>query len=138
MTNRPGLDFSFSGLKTFAINTVKTAGDDDQTRADIAIAFESAVVETLLIKCRRALKQTGLSRLVIAGGVGANARLRAALDGIAAEDGIRVHYPRPELCTDNGAMIAYAGCLRMLAGQRERAVFRATARWSMEDLPAVR
>ncbi len=137
MTNRPGLDFSFSGLKTFAINTLKAAGDGDQTRADIALAFELAVVDTLVIKCRRALKQTGLSRLVVAGGVGANARLRAALDGLAREGSMSVHYPRPELCTDNGAMIAYAGCQRLLAGEREPPVFRAIPRWSMEDLPAL-
>ena len=137
MTNKPGLDFSFSGLKTFAINTLRNADDDEQTRADIALAFELAVVDTLVIKCRRALKQTGLSRLVIAGGVGANARLRAALDGLAGEGGISVHYPRLELCTDNGAMIAYAGCLRLLAGEREAEVFRAVPRWSMEQLPAL-
>ncbi len=138
MTNRPGLEFSFSGLKTFAINTLQAAGDDDQTRADIALAFELAVVDTLVIKCRRALKQTGLSRLVIAGGVGANARLRAALDGLARDSGIDVHYPRLELCTDNGAMIAYAGCQRLLAGAHEPPVFRALPRWSLEGLPALK
>ncbi len=137
MTNRPGLDFSFSGLKTFAINTLRTAGDDHQTRADIAIAFELAVVDTLVLKCRRALQQTGLNRLIIAGGVGANARLRAELDALGARQAARVHYPRPELCTDNGAMIAFAGCQRLLAGEREPAVFRAAPRWSMEELAAL-
>ncbi len=137
MTNRPGLDFSFSGLKTFAINTLKAEGDDEQTRADIALAFERAVVETLVIKCRRALEQTGLQRLVVAGGVGANARLRSALLGLADAKGARVYYPRPELCTDNGAMIAYAGCQRLLAGEREPPIFRAKARWSLEELAGI-
>ncbi len=84
------------------------------------------------------MKQTGLNRLVVAGGVGANARLRAALDGLARHSGMSVYYPRLELCTDNGAMIAYAGCQRLLAGEREPAVFRAIPRWSMEDLPALK
>ena len=137
MTNRPGLDFSFSGLKTFAINTLQASGDDNQTRADIALAFELAVVDTLVIKCRRALKQTGLSRLVIAGGVGANARLRGTLDRLTRESGISVHYPRLELCTDNGAMIAYAGCQRLLAGQGESGEFQVKARWPMESLTSV-
>jgi N6-L-threonylcarbamoyladenine synthase len=137
MTNRPGLDLSFSGLKTFAINTLRGAGDDEQTRADIALAFELAVVETLLIKCRRALKETGLNRLVVAGGVGANARLRAALDALSRDRQVEVYYPRLELCTDNGAMIAYAGCQRLLAGEREPPVFRAMPRWPMQNLPAL-
>lgn len=117
MTDRPGLDFSFSGLKTFAINTLAGAGDDPQTAADIARAFEDAVVETLVIKCRRALDETRLDRLVVAGGVGANRRLREALHRLAERRGARVYFPRPEFCTDNGAMIAYAGCLRLSAGQ---------------------
>ena len=137
MTNRPGLDFSFSGLKTFAINTLRQTGDDEQSHADIALAFELAVVDTLVIKCRRALKETGLGRLVVAGGVGANARLRAALDALSQDEAVEVYYPRLELCTDNGAMIAYAGCQRLLAGQEEPPVFQARPRWPMEELPPV-
>jgi N6-L-threonylcarbamoyladenine synthase len=117
MTDRPGLDFSFSGLKTFAVNTLARTGGDPQTHADIARAFEDAVVETLVIKCRRALESTGLNRLVVAGGVGANRRLRTALRDLADRRGARVYFPRPEFCTDNGAMIAYAGYLRLAAGQ---------------------
>ena len=137
MTDRPGLDFSFSGLKTFALNTLHKEGDDPQTRADIACAFEHAVVETLYIKCRRAMEQTGLSTLIMAGGVSANKKLRARLDELAKERGYAVHYPHPNLCTDNAAMIAYAGCQRLLAGQHEALGFRAYARWPMESLPAV-
>lgn len=135
MTDRPGLDFSFSGLKTFALNTVQREGDDDQTRADIALAFETAVVETLYIKCRRALEQTGLQTLIMAGGVSANRRLRARLDELATQRGYQVYYPRPDFCTDNAAMIAFTGCQRLLAGQHEGLGFRARARWSMEELP---
>src|SRR5690554_6896339 len=113
MTDRPGLDFSFSGLKTFAANTVNAARDngnlDEQAKADIALAFEAAVVDTLTIKCKRALEQTGCKRLVIAGGVSANKRLRAGLEKMAAKLRGSVFYARPEFCTDNGAMIAYAG-----------------------------
>lgn len=136
MTSRPGLDFSFSGLKTFAVNTLQQHGDDPQTRADIARAFSDAVVETLAIKCRRALEQTGLNCLIAAGGVSANSRLRERLATVAAERGGRVVYPRPAFCTDNGAMIAFAGALRLAAGQREPASFKAHPRWAMSDLPA--
>jgi N6-L-threonylcarbamoyladenine synthase len=134
MTNRPGLDFSFSGLKTFAVNTLAENGDDPQTRADIARAFEEAVVETMAIKCRRALEQTDLKRLVLAGGVSANRRLRSRLGELAAERRVRLYYPRPEFCTDNGAMIAYAGSLRLLAGQAEPLAIKARARWPLEML----
>lgn len=137
MTDRPGLDFSFSGLKTHALVTVRDAGGetiDDQTRADIAHAFVEAVVDTLAIKCRRALKQTGLKRLIAAGGVSANTQLRARLAELTAELGVQVYYPRPEFCTDNGAMIAYAGYVRMKAGQREPLGFQAHARWPMQEL----
>ncbi|MDR8263186.1 tRNA (adenosine(37)-N6)-threonylcarbamoyltransferase complex transferase subunit TsaD, partial [Acinetobacter baumannii] len=109
MTDRPGLDFSFSGLKTFAANTIRSNCDDEQTRADIARAFEDAVVDTLMIKCRRALEQTGFKRLVMAGGVSANRTLRAKLAEMMQKRGGEVFYARPEFCTDNGAMIAYAG-----------------------------
>jgi len=137
MTDRPGLDFSFSGLKTFALYTLQEQGDDEQTKADIAFAFEHAVVETLFIKCRRALEQTGLSTLVMAGGVSANKKLRARLDQLAQNKGYEVHYPQNEFCTDNAAMIAYAGCQRLMAGQHEELEFYSRARWSLEDLPAV-
>ena len=136
MTDRPGLDFSFSGLKTFALNTWRDCGQSEQDRADIARAFEDAVVDTMTIKCRRALQATGLQTLVIAGGVGANRRLREGLGGLMSKQGGRICYPRPEFCTDNGAMIAYAGWRRLAAGQAEGLGISATPRWSLEDLPA--
>lgn len=140
MTDRPGLDFSFSGLKTFTLNTVnaqkKTAtGLTDQACADIALAFETAAVDTLAIKCRRALEQTGCDRLVIAGGVSANKRLRAGLGKMAEKRGAHVFYARQEFCTDNGAMIAYAGAQRMKAGQRDGERIMAVPRWPMHTLP---
>jgi N6-L-threonylcarbamoyladenine synthase len=142
MTNRPGLDFSFSGLKTFAKNTVAEHSDadgrlDPQTRADIAKAFEQAVVATLSIKCRRALQQTGLQSLVIAGGVSANTQLREVLEATVAKLNARLFYAQAKFCTDNGAMIAYAGCQRLLAGQTEELGINAFPRWSLESLPAV-
>ena len=135
MTDRPGLDFSFSGLKTFAANTITANPQDDQTRADIAFAFQEAVVDTLMIKCRRALQQTGLKRLVIAGGVSANTALRAGLAKLMQQLGGEVFYPKPQFCTDNGAMIAYAGCQRLQAGQHESLAISVQARWPMEQLP---
>lgn len=139
MTDRPGLDFSFSGLKTFTLNTwqsCQAAGDDgEQTRCDIALAFQQAVVDTLAIKCKRALKHTGLKHLVIAGGVSANKALRLALEGMTAALGGSVFYARPRFCTDNGAMIAYAGCQRLRAGQRGGLGIHVQARWPMEQLP---
>lgn len=132
MTDRPGLDFSFSGLKTFALNTFHEYGE--KARADIARAFEDAVVDTLVIKCRRALEQTGLKRLVVAGGVSANRHLRERLASAADKLGASAYYPRPEFCTDNGAMIAFAGCLRLEAGQREPLAFTARPRWPMGEL----
>ncbi len=138
MVDRPGLDFSFSGLKTFALNTMqKYSPLDPHKRAEIALAFEIAVVETLQIKCQRALKQTGHTRLVIAGGVGANTRLRKRLDVMTRKMGATVHFPALEYCTDNGAMIAYAGGLRLQAGQRDVDVHDVLPRWSLEDLPAL-
>ena len=134
MTDRPGLDFSFSGLKTFALNTLTREPRDERLLADVARAFEDAVVDTLVIKCRRALQATGLPALVVSGGVGANRRLRAALAGMAQREGAAVNYPRPELCTDNGAMIAYAGCCRLVRGASEPARFGARARWALEEL----
>ena len=133
MCDRPGLDFSFSGLKTHALTTVQKNADDEQTRADIAHAFVEAVVDTLLIKCRRALEQSGLKTLIAAGGVSANKQLRAGLQGMMAERGGQVYFPRPEFCTDNGAMIAYAGCQHLLAGHREGLAFAAYPRWPLAE-----
>ncbi len=137
MTRKPGLDMSFSGLKTAVLLAVRDADDDEQTRADIARGFEDAVVETLVIKSRRALDQSGRDRLIVAGGVGANRRLRGALDVMARSSGRSVYYPRPAFCTDNGAMIAYAGYLRLAAGERDGGVIEARPRWSLETLAPV-
>lgn len=142
MVDRPGLDFSFSGLKTFTLNTVAEYAQanglpDDQTCADIATAFQEAVVDTLTIKCRRALQQTGLKTLVIAGGVSANTRLRERLEQALAKIGAKVFYARHEFCTDNGAMIAYAGCQRLLAGQQDGLSVVAKPRWPLDTLAAV-
>ncbi|MGQ7245948.1 tRNA (adenosine(37)-N6)-threonylcarbamoyltransferase complex transferase subunit TsaD [Halomonas sp. V046] len=139
MTDRPGLDFSFSGLKTHTLTAVRKleqAGQlDDQARADVARAFEEAVADTLAIKCRRALQQTGLKRLVVAGGVSANTRLRAKLEQETAKQGARVYYPRGRFCTDNGAMIAYAGAQRLQAGERDPlGQMKAVPRWPMDQL----
>jgi len=141
MVDRPGLDFSFSGLKTFSLNTwlaeVEKGNDNQQTQANICLAFEDAVVDTLSIKCRRAIRQVNAKTLVIAGGVGANLSLRAALKEMMEKEGGELFYPRVEFCTDNGAMIAYAGCLRLMAGESEPLVISARARWPMSELPAV-
>jgi N6-L-threonylcarbamoyladenine synthase len=130
------LEFSFSGLKTAVLALVRRAGAGEQTRADIARAFEDAVVQVLVAKCALAMERTGLTRLVVAGGVGANARLRAALDARAAADGFDVFYPEPELCTDNGAMIAFAAALRLALAQergagREELGFTVRPRWEL-------
>lgn len=135
MTDRPGLDFSFSGLKTFALNTVRDNPDDEQTRADIARAFVDAVVDTLVIKCRRAMEQTGLTRLIAAGGVSANRQLRQKLEDMVKKNGGAVFYPRPAFCTDNGAMIAYAGYVRLEKGVTEPLGFAAHPRWPLSDKP---
>ncbi|MCL1078154.1 tRNA (adenosine(37)-N6)-threonylcarbamoyltransferase complex transferase subunit TsaD [Parashewanella spongiae] len=137
MTDKPGLNFSFSGLKTFAANTISAEPDDEQTRANIARAFEEAVVDTLIIKSKRALKQTGYNRLVIAGGVSANSRLRANLAEMMSSLAGEVFYPRPEFCTDNGAMIAYAGIQRLLAGQTEDLSVKGQPRWPLDTLEPV-
>ena len=146
MTDRPGLDFSFSGLKTFAANTVRkelteqpnlSEQEISQTKADIACAFQEAVVDTLAIKCRRALEQCGLKRLVIAGGVSANTSLREKLAVTTKKLGGQVFYPRPEFCTDNGAMIAFAGMQRLKAGVSADLTFKATPRWPLDSLPPV-
>lgn len=137
MTDRPGLDFSFSGLKTFALNTLHANEHDAQIRADIALAFQTAAVETLAIKCQRAIRETGIHRLVVAGGVSANRALRARLNHMAKKEQAEVAYPRMKFCTDNGAMIAYAGALRLQAGEMEPAEFEARARWPIETLTAL-
>jgi N6-L-threonylcarbamoyladenine synthase len=137
MTDRPGCDFSFSGLKTAAINTWRKLEPAPENQADVARAFEEAVVDTLAIKCQRALQATGLQRLVVAGGVGANRRLRERLRELAEERGGRVYYPRLEFCTDNGAMIAYAGWRRLAAGQMEDTAIDVLPRWPLDSLPAV-
>ncbi|QTL33794.1 MULTISPECIES: tRNA (adenosine(37)-N6)-threonylcarbamoyltransferase complex transferase subunit TsaD [Pseudoalteromonas] len=135
MTDRPGLDFSFSGLKTAAANTIKSAGDDEQTKADIAHAFQTAVVDTLAIKCKRALKETGINRLIIAGGVSANTELRTKLERMMQGMKGKVYYPRTEFCTDNGAMIAYAGMQRLKAGQTAELSMKTQPRWPLDSLP---
>ena len=138
MTTRPGLEFSFSGLKTAALNLVREHEPlDDDTRAEIAHAFQAAVVDTLRIKCRRALEETGYQNLVVAGGVGANRCLRASLDKAMHRLGARLYVPALEYCTDNGAMIAYAGALRLQAGQRDAEPVDVLPRWSLEDLEAI-
>lgn len=135
MTNKPGLNFSFSGLKTFAANTIAAQGTDQQTKADIAHAFQQAVADTLVIKCRRALEQTQINQLVVAGGVSANQYLRQALQRLMTEYGGSVYYPRPEFCTDNGAMIAFAGMKRWQAGQFSDLSIKAKPRWPLDLLP---
>lgn len=141
MTNRPGLDFSFSGLKTFVRNTIieqsKGGELDEQTRADIARAFQEAVVATIAIKCRRALEQTGLRSLIIAGGVSANTFLREELETSLEKITGQLFYAQLKFCTDNGAMIAYAGCQRLQAGQHQGLAINVFPRWSIESLSAI-
>jgi N6-L-threonylcarbamoyladenine synthase len=137
MTDRPGLDFSFSGLKTFAANTIRGNDDDPQTRADIAYAFQDAVVDTLAIKCKRALKQTGYKRLVIAGGVSANKSLRQQLETLMKGMHGEVFYPRTEFCTDNGAMIAYAGMQRLKNNELMDLGVKVYPRWPIDQLKPV-
>ena len=135
MIDRPGLDFSFSGLKTFARNTFINFPKE---KANIAKAFEVAAIDTLMIKCRRALEQTGFSTLVVAGGVSANLALRQTLNDMTKRLNINVHYPAPEFCTDNGAMIALAGHYRLLSGQRnDHYEILVKPRWNLEELEAI-
>jgi N6-L-threonylcarbamoyladenine synthase len=138
MLDRPGLEFSFSGLKTAALVALRGRALDDQARADVACGFQEAVVDTLGEKSRRALRATGHRRLVVAGGVGANRKLRERLAAVATDCGAELYFPRAEFCTDNGAMIALAGCLRLAAhsagsGDRLRLSVKARANWPLED-----
>lgn len=135
MTDRPGLDFSFSGLKTQVLLAWQASDQSASTRADLALAFERAIVETLVIKCLRAMRETAEQRLVVSGGVSANRRLREALARGAAEQGFELYFPRPAFCTDNGAMIALAGAMRLLAGEGHRAPPAVQPRWDLESLP---
>lgn len=152
MTDRPGLDFSFSGLKTAAANAIRGAGihlsgskseqaelpdNVEQIKADIAHAFQQAVVDTIAIKCRRAVEQTGIKTLVIAGGVSANTELREKLAVLMAKQNGSVFYPRHEFCTDNGAMIAFAGAQRIAAQGNQELKVKAKPRWSIEELPNI-
>jgi N6-L-threonylcarbamoyladenine synthase len=134
-----GLDFSFSGLKTAARLALEAAAHDgqrleDSVRANLAASFQAAIVDTLVAKCARGLSETGLTRLVVAGGVGANRDLRAALAQLGAESGMRVYYPRPALCTDNGAMIAYAGACRITGAKSAGLRIIARPRWPLDEL----
>ncbi len=134
MLDRPGLEFSFSGLKTSVLTALEKAGGE-LAAADIAWAFQEAVADTLVEKSRRALAAAGRERLVVAGGVGANRRLRSGLQAMAGEAGATVHFPRPAFCTDNGAMVAYAGWVRLAAGQGVQGDgFQARARWPLAEL----
>jgi N6-L-threonylcarbamoyladenine synthase len=136
MLDRPGLDFSFSGLKTAALVALRGRDLDDAIRADVARGFQEAVVETLAEKCRRALEATGHQRLVIAGGVGANLCLRERLARVAADAAAELYFPRTEFCTDNGAMIALAGCMRLQAGMHRGDVMNARASWPLGEAAA--
>ncbi|MBA2655777.1 MAG: tRNA (adenosine(37)-N6)-threonylcarbamoyltransferase complex transferase subunit TsaD [Tatlockia sp.] len=134
MTDRPGLDFSFSGLKTHALITWNKSAKDDLARMAIAKAFQDAVVETLIIKCKRALKQTGDIRLVVAGGVGANRKLRILLTELMENLKGGVYFPRIEYCTDNGAMVAYAGWLKLMQGLKDSSLaIEVKARWPLHE-----
>lgn len=141
MTDRPGLDMSFSGLKTFTLNTINDLGGQealsDQDRADVAYAFQDAVADTLVIKCRRAMEVSGHERLVVAGGVSANRMLREKLDAAMGKRGVRVYYPALAYCTDNGAMIAYAGALRLQAGEHTGLPISVRPRWPLAELGGI-
>jgi N6-L-threonylcarbamoyladenine synthase len=134
MTDRPGLDFSFSGLKTFTLNAFNNSRQTEQDKADIAYAFQQAMAETLSIKCKRGLQQTSLKTLVVAGGVSANSEIRSQLEQMCTKENAEIYFPRPEFCTDNGAMIAYVGCQRLLAGQSQDLTIFARPRWPISEL----
>lgn len=132
MTDRPGLDFSFSGLKTFTANTFRKHEQEENIRADVAAAFQKAAVDTLRIKCKRAMKQTGATTLLVSGGVSANQSLRETLNHTGQKAGFEVSFPAQAYCTDNGAMIAYVGCQRLMAGEQPAQTPMATPRWPLE------
>lgn len=136
MLDRPGLDFSFSGLKTSVMNALRTTEDYPQKSADIAASFQAAAVDTLARKCARALQETGVPRLVVAGGVSANTLLRAVLAEMTAQRKAEVFYPALPFCTDNGAMIAFAGAQRLLAGEKDGVGITVRPRWPMTELRA--
>ena len=131
------LNFSFSGLKTAVATTVRQISVDDKSRADLAAAVEAAIVDVLAAKALASLEQTGLDQLVVAGGVGANRRLRQRLSGEAVAEGFTVRYPELEFCTDNGAMIAFAGALRLRHALRGDERFTVRPRWDLEQLEPV-
>jgi N6-L-threonylcarbamoyladenine synthase len=137
MVDRPGLEFSFSGLKTAVVHAIRGREMTDTLRADVAEGVQSSIVETLTIKALRALEETGLDTLVISGGVSANRSLRERLGDAARRQGARVYYPRIEFCTDNAAMIAVAGLARLKAGQHDGLAIEARARWPLESLQPV-
>jgi N6-L-threonylcarbamoyladenine synthase len=137
MTDRPGLDFSFSGLKTFALNTINASSHSSQDKADIAAAFQQAVADTLSIKCKRALQATGLKKLVVAGGVSANRQIRMSLTEMANRERCEIYFPRLEFCTDNGAMIAFAGCQRLMNRQQQGLEVFVRPRWPMSELSSI-
>ncbi len=135
MTDRPGFDFSFSGLKTFTMNTLANIESPTELdRANIAHAFQEAVVDTIRIKCKRALEHTGYKSLVVAGGVSANTELRKRLDTLTTKMKARAYYPELKYCTDNGAMIAYAGLMQLKAGHDEGGAINVKPRWPLTDL----
>jgi N6-L-threonylcarbamoyladenine synthase len=134
MLDRPGLDFSFSGLKTAVMQAVRGTTLSEQGRADVARAVEDAIVATLSVKALRALESTGYSALVVAGGVGANRTLRSRLTEAAAAIGVRSYFPRLEFCTDNAAMVAVAGMLRLQAGEHAGLAITVRSRWPLEEL----
>lgn len=133
MIDRPDLNFSFSGLKTAAMLAIRAQPLDDQARADLAHAFQEAVIETLVVKCQRALRQTGLTTLVVAGGVSANTVLQKRLRDTLSYLSVQVFYPRHEFCGDNGAMIAYLGWLRLSQGHSDSLKIDVKARWPLAD-----
>ena len=149
MTQKPGLDFSFSGIKTFTLTTIESLGGSlhdisalsQQDKADIAACFQLAMIETLVIKCRRAIQQTGIDRLIIAGGVSANQLLREKLAQMIEQHGhseaAGVYYASPAFCTDNGAMIAYAGCQRLAAAAKPDLAISVRPRWPLTELEQV-
>ncbi|HZP23976.1 MAG TPA: tRNA (adenosine(37)-N6)-threonylcarbamoyltransferase complex transferase subunit TsaD, partial [Terriglobales bacterium] len=136
MLDSGDLDFSFSGLKTAVLTLVHHTGADERTRADVAASIQAAIVDVLVGKARMAMRSTGLERLVVAGGVGANRELRARLDIAAARESFAVFYPPPDLCTDNGAMVAFAGAMRLATARTGAQGFSVRPRWELASLPS--